>query len=123
MSTLATILIFIAVLLVLLIGGGFAATARRRKADEGRLRAQLEDANRALALAHAQDKGWERGGLEHAARHAFAERSGAAVRELQLVQVVDRPGTEEDQAVFRIITDHGYEYLPLDRRGDAWVAR
>ena len=121
MSTLATILIFIAVLLVLLIAGGFAATARRRTLDEDRLRTQLEDANR--ALAHAQDKGWERGGLEHAARHAFAERSGATVRELQLVQVVDRPGTEEDQAVFRIITDHGYEYLHLDRRGDVWVAR
>ena len=67
------------------------------------------------------DKGWERSLLEDAAKAAFAERSTAAVRELQLVQVVDKPGTEDDQAVFRVITDHGSEILHLDRHGDAWV--
>ena len=75
------------------------------------------------SLAHAQDTGWERSLLEEAARTAFADRSPAEVRELQLVQVVDKPGTEDDQAVFRVVTDHGAEYLHLDRHGDAWVAR
>jgi hypothetical protein len=37
--------------------------------------------------------------------------------------VVDKPGTEEDQAVFRVVTDHGSEYLHLDRHGDTWVPR
>ena len=37
--------------------------------------------------------------------------------------VVDRPGTDQDEAVFRVITDEGWEYLHLDRRGDRWVAR
>ena len=38
------------------------------------------------------------------------------------MQVVDRPGTDEDQAVFRVITDDGSEDLVLARRGDAWAA-
>ena len=44
------------------------------------------------------------------------------MRDLHLVQVVDRPGTEEDQAVFRVVTDHGSEYVHLHRHGDQWVA-
>ena len=43
--------------------------------------------------------------------------------DLQLVQVVDKPGTEDDQAVFRVVTDHGSEHLHLDRHGDTWVPR
>ncbi len=41
---------------------------------------------------------------------------------LQLVQVVDRPGTDEDQAVFRAVTDSGERTLVLGRRDGAWVA-
>jgi hypothetical protein len=58
--------------------------------------------------------------MERAAREAFARQSPADVRALHLVQVVDRPGTEEDQAVFRVVTDHGAEYVHLHRRGDRW---
>jgi hypothetical protein len=43
------------------------------------------------------------------------------VRELHLVQVVDRPGTDEDQAVFRVVTDRGERTLVLGRRDGAWV--
>jgi hypothetical protein len=122
-STIAIVLIVIAVLLALLIAGGIIASNRRNREDEAALRQELEAANRALAMAHADDKGWERSLLEAAATAAFADRSAADVRDLQLVQVVDRPGTEEDQAVFRVVTDHGAEYLHLDRQGDRWVAR
>jgi hypothetical protein len=122
-STVAIVFIVVAVVLAVLIVGGMAASARRARAEASALRAELETANRAQALAHAQDKGWERGTLEQAARDAFAERSAAEVRELQLVQVVDQPGIEEDQAVFRVVTDHGFEYLHLNRHGDAWVPR
>jgi hypothetical protein len=111
------------VLVLLLAVGGFIASNRRARDDDEALRAELAAANRALAMARAEDKGWERSLLEAAAIEAFAQRSPAEVRDLQLVQVVDNPGTEDDQAVFRIVTDHGFEYLHLDRHGDAWVPR
>jgi hypothetical protein len=118
------IVVIVVVLLVLVLGiGGYVASGRRHRADEGALKTELEAANEALALAHASDKGWERAILDEACRAAFADRSAAEIRELQLVQVVDRPGTEEDQAVFRVVTDHGSEYLHLDRHGDAWLPR
>jgi type II secretory pathway pseudopilin PulG len=120
-STLALVLIVVAVLILALIVGGYVASGRRRRADDQASAAELAQANEHLALAHAQDKGWERSGLEQAAREAFARRSPAEVRALQLVQVVDKPGTEEDQAVFRVETDHGAEYVHLHRRGDMWA--
>jgi hypothetical protein len=122
-SVIGIVLLVVAVVLVALIVGGIIASNRRNKEDDAALRQELEAANRALAMAHADDKGWERSLLEEAATAAFAERSAADVRDLQLVQVVDRPGTEEDQAVFRVVTDHGAEYLHLDRHGDRWVPR
>jgi hypothetical protein len=117
------ILTVIVVVLAILVAGGIAISRRRAREEETHLQADLEAANRARARAHADDKGWHRERLEQAAREAFAERSAADVRELQLVQVVDRPGTEDDQAVFRVITDHGSEYLHLNRHGDAWLPR
>jgi hypothetical protein len=118
------IVVIVLVVLVLVLGiGGYIASGRRQRADEPGRQTELEAANQALALAHASDKGWERSLLDEACRAAFAERSAAEIRELQLVQVVDKPGTEDDQAVFRVVTEHGSEYLHLDRRGDAWVPR
>jgi uncharacterized protein (UPF0333 family) len=122
-NALEIVILVIVVLLAVLIAGGFVMAGRRQRADEGALHTELDAANEALALARASDKGWERSLLEAAVRAAFAERSGAEIRDLQLVQVVDKPGTEDDQAVFRIVTDHGSEHLHLDRHGDAWVAR
>ena len=118
------IVIVVIVLLVIVLGvGGYVATGRRDRADAEPRRKELEVANEALALARASDKGWERSLLDEACRAAFADRSAAEIRELQLVQVVDKPGTEDDQAVFRVVTEHGSEYLHLDRRGDAWIPR
>jgi hypothetical protein len=118
------IVVIVVVLLVLVLGiGGYIASGRRHRADSAALRTELDAANQAQALAHASDKGWERSLLDQACRTAFADRSAADIRELQLVQVVDKPGTEEDQAVFRVVTDHGSEYLHLARHGDAWVPR
>jgi hypothetical protein len=120
-STLAVVLIVVAILLIALIVGGLVATARRRDAGERRLRADVDAADRALAAAHAEDKGWERGRLEAAAREAFAGRGKGPIESLHLVQVVDRPGTEADEAVFRVVTEHGEETLRLLRRDGAWV--
>jgi hypothetical protein len=122
-SVLGIVLVVIVVVVALLVAGGLVISRRRARAHAGGMRHELEEANLALASAHAEDKGWHRDRLEQAAREAFAERSAADVRELQLVQVVDRPGTEDDQAVFRVITDHGSEYLHLARHGDRGLPR
>jgi hypothetical protein len=121
-SVFAIIVVIVVVLLLLLIVGGLVASTRRHHAESGDLHAMLQEADRALALARAEDRGWERAALEAAAREAFAARSLAEVRELMLVQVVDRPGTEEDQALFRVVTDAGSEEILLVRQGDAWGA-
>ncbi|HEX5901463.1 MAG TPA: hypothetical protein VFY32_18820 [Solirubrobacteraceae bacterium] len=122
MSVIAIIVIVVALLLVLLIVGGVVASTRRAHGEEDELHVALREADQALALARAEDRGWERGALEAAAREAFASRSPVEVRELLLVQVVDRPGTEEDQALFRVVTDAGSEEILLVRHGGAWGA-
>lgn len=109
-------------LVVLLAIGGMLARARFQRSHEGEFAAQLDAADRALAAAHAQDKGWERGALESAARRAFDERRpGVGVREMALVQVEDRPGTEEDRAVFRLVTEDGAARLTLARERGGWA--
>jgi hypothetical protein len=113
----------VVVVLLLLAVGGAIATRRRTEASADDLVAMLRAADQALAAAHAEDKGWERSTLEAAARDAYAATYGEdEVRELQLVQVVDRPGTDQDQAVFRVVTDRGERTLVLGRRDGAWVA-
>jgi len=121
-SVFAIIVIVVVVLLLLLIVGGLVSSSRRARAEGGDLRAALQEADQALARARAEDRGWERAALEAAAREAFAARSLAEVRELLLVQVVDRPGTEEDQCLFRVVTDAGSEDILLGRQGGAWGA-
>ena len=118
MDPLAIVLIVIAVVLLLLFIGGYIANARRREAERAALHARVREADQHLASAHAEDKGWERSTLEAAARAAVEQRTGAAPRELVLVQVVDRPGTDADEAVFHA---DGTE-LVLGRRDGEWVA-
>jgi hypothetical protein len=108
-------------LLLLLTLGGVAGAARRRRGREGSFGERLREANAALAHARAGDRGWERAGLETAARAAFAsERPGVEVVELALVQVVDRPGVDEDQAVFRVLVPGAEHWLTLGRSGGTW---
>jgi hypothetical protein len=108
-------------LLVLALFGGLAASIRNRRRRE-RFGSSLDEVDRSLADARATDRGWERGVLEAAARRAFeAERPGAEIHELTLVQVVDRPGTEEDKAVFRVVATDIRVHLTLGRVGGEWV--
>ena len=117
MNVLTIILIVFAVLVIVLAVGGYVANARRRDRDRAALLQRTSEADQHLAEAHAQDKGWERSTLESAARAIHAEIHGSEPRELHLVQVVDRPGTDEDQAVFMA---DGAE-LRLGRRDGDWV--
>ena len=43
------------------------------------------------------------------------------IRELTLVQVVDRPGTEEDKAVFRVAAEALRMRITLGRVDGEWV--
>jgi type II secretory pathway pseudopilin PulG len=107
------------ILLLFFLGGSYALS-RRRATDEAELKQRIEAADAALAEARAEDKGWERGTIEAAARAAVAPRE---VAQLHLIQVVDKPGTDADQAVFRVVhQDGGEQTLTLGRRDGAWVA-
>jgi type II secretory pathway pseudopilin PulG len=122
MNALEIILVVLALLVVVLGGGGYIAMARRTSARDHRLLEQLTRAERDLAQARASDKGWDRATLESAARAAAAERFGsaAAVTGLQLVRVIDKPGTDADEAVFRVETADGEHSITLGRRGGVW---
>jgi type II secretory pathway pseudopilin PulG len=120
-SVIVVIIIVFVLLVILLTVGGIIASQRRARSGQDDLLVAVREADQALALARAGDRGWERGVLEAAAREAFATRSPVEVRELMLVQVVDRPGTEEDQALFRVITDVGSEEILLVRHGNSWT--
>lgn len=111
-----------AVILVLFVGGTIGA-ARLRAAREHHLAHQLAAADRALAAARALDRGWERERLEEAARTAVERRApGIVIAQMDLVQVVDRPGTEHDHARFRVTDAAGAHHdVMLARHGDAWA--
>jgi len=119
------VLVALGALLLLAIVGG-AVASRRNRAGAGAFAESLASVDRQLAHAVAADRGWERDVLEGAARRAFAQRRpGDAIARLELVQVVDEPGTAHDLAVFRVVTDSApaqTSRLTLGRRDDAWYA-
>jgi hypothetical protein len=122
-NALEIVLVVLLVVVVALIVGGLLVNARRYRAQERTLGSAVLAADRALAAAHADDNGWDRARMEAAARDAFAARSDDDIEELHLVQVVDRPGIEEDEAVFRVVTASGEHDVRLGRSEDAWVPR
>ena len=111
-------LIIVIVVLLLLAVGGYFARRRQLRRSRPAFERSLEQVNRDLAAAAAADRGWDRDTLEAAARRIYSEeRGGADPPELTLVEVLDRPGTDEDQAIFRC----GDERLTLGRRDGEWV--
>ena len=113
--------VFFALVIVLAVGGAYARR-RQLEASRGRFDEHLAQINQDLAAAHAQDRGWARDGLEAAARAAYtAERAGAEPDDLTLVQIIDRPGTDDDRAVFRVTSGDREERLTLGRQAGEWV--
>ena len=99
MSTVAIVLIVIGAILLLLFAGGTIVSARRRGTG---LDEAIGGADRALAHAHATDRGWDRALLEQAATRALSEqRPDLRWERLELVLVDDRPGVAEDRAHMR----------------------
>jgi hypothetical protein len=115
------LIVVLAVLLLLALGGALGRQ-RQLQRTRGRFDANLLQINRDLAAAHAEDRGWDRATLDEAAHAAYAEqRPGADPGELVLMQVIDRPGTDQDKAVYRFGSDGAYERLTLGRRDGGWV--
>jgi hypothetical protein len=120
-TPLEIILIVFALLVLGMGAGGYVAMARRTGSREEKLLEQLKRAERELAKAHAADKGWDPKVLHSAARAAAGKRFGASdVSGLHLVQVIDKPGTDADQAVFRVETADGERSMTLGRTGGVW---
>ncbi|MGB2711900.1 MAG: hypothetical protein WBC33_10320 [Conexibacter sp.] len=116
------VLAVLGVLLLLAIVGGASASRRNRAGAEG-FAASLTAVDRQLAAAVAADHGWERTTLDAAARSEFAaRRPGAEIAALELIQIADEPGTDQDLAVFRVVADGSASRLTLGRRDGAWYA-
>jgi type II secretory pathway pseudopilin PulG len=122
---LVVVLVVLGVLLLLAILGG-AMASRRNALGALAFEQRLAAVDQQLAAAVAADRGWERGALEAAARGAFVEqRPDATIAQLELVQIVDEPGTDQDLAVFRVVTSSAPDRasrLTLGRRDGAWYA-
>ena len=118
-----TWLIIVLVVLTILAIGGMIARAMFQKRTEAAFRERLEQANHDLAEAAAADRGWDRETLEGATRRVYAEQRGAEPTQLLLVEVLDRPGTEDDFAVFHVEGEGRRETLTLGRRDGEWVFR
>ena len=120
METWEIIVLVVVLVIILLAVGGAVARRRQLEKSQGRFDAHLSQVNRDLAAAHAEDRGWERSLLEDAARQAYASERGSDPGELELVQVIDRPGTDDDHAVFSCGPE-ARERLTLGRRDGQWV--
>ncbi len=117
-----TWLLIILIVLALLVVGGYVARQRQLARTEDRFHRNLAKVNEDLATAHAEDRGWEPESLEAAARQAWQDqRPGVEPREMVLVQILDRPGTDDDKASFRVAAGGREQLLTLGRRDGAWV--
>ena len=114
------LIIVLAVLLILIVGG-FLARQRQLKRTRPAFERRLVQVERDLAAAAAADRGWDREHLEAAARRVGAELFGAEPEELTLIEVIDRPGTEHDQAVFLVTTRGEPHRVVLGRRDGDWI--
>jgi hypothetical protein len=115
------VLIIILVVLAVLIVGGIVARSRQLARSRPAFERALSKVDRDLASAAASDRGWDRAHLEAAARRISAEQLGTEPEELQLVEVIDLPGTEEDRAVFEVRAGGTRHRVVLGRRDGDWV--
>jgi hypothetical protein len=114
-------LIIVLVVFVLLIVGGAIARNRQLAKSRPAFELALAQVDRDLAAAAASDRGWDREHLEASARRICAEQLGADPEEMTLVEVIDRPGTDEDEAVFDVTCGGQRHRVVLGRRDGDWV--
>src|SRR3954447_4154022 len=123
MSVLAIIIIVFAIVVIVLAGLGAWVMRKRQAETAAGFDERLVSANEALADAGAEDRGWDLPGLEAAARAVVEQKHpNLNVRRLHLVQVIDKPGTEDDQARFHVDVAMGRDFeVLLGRRGGEWA--
>ena len=117
-----TWLIIVIVVLVLLIVGGIVARTQQLKRSRPAFERNLAQVERDLVAAAAADRGWDRRLLESAARRIGTEQLGSEPDELTLIEVLDRPGTDQDEAVFDVRAAGARHRLVLGRRDGEWIA-
>jgi hypothetical protein len=124
MSTLAIILIVLGVIVLIAVILGFLGAQRRDRLRADHWEQHVRAADAALADAAATDRGWAREVMEQAARAALTDmRPDWSPRDLLLVLVDDKPGTDEDRAHFVAVNEGGDEArVVLARQGDLWIA-
>src|SRR3954449_7880507 len=106
MSTLAIVLIVFGVIVVSALILGFLGIRARDRRQAGHWEKHVRAADAALADAAATDRGWQRETMEQAARAALTEmRPDWQARDLMLVLVDDKPGTDEDRAHFVAVSE------------------
>jgi len=109
------ILIIVGVLLVLLFVGGMIAVRRRNK-DWSK---HVAEAEQALEIAWAADRGWDRELLHRSAREALgSHKPGWEYTDVHLVVVEDRPGVEQDRAQLVAVGEDGESRVVLAREAD-----
>lgn len=122
MSTVAVIVLVVALVAVALFAGGLVATRRRATAGAADYSRHVAAADHALEEARAADRGWDRELLDAAARSALErQRPDFAYDELHLVLVDDRPGIEEDRAQYAALGRDGEARVVLVRSADGWA--
>lgn len=115
-------LIIVLVILLVLAVGGFLARERQLKRTRPAFERRLAQVDHELAAAATLDRGWDRELLEATARRVSAERLGAEPEQLTLIEVIDKPGTVDDQAVFEVELRGERHRVVLGRREDGdWV--
>src|SRR3954469_37010 len=116
-----TWLIIVIVVLLLMAIGGYFANKQRLARTRPAFDARLAQVNRDLAAALAEDRGWHPERLEEAARAAWAQqRPGEEPEAVTLYEVLDRPGKQEDKAVYRFQAGGHEHLLTLGRSDDEW---
>ncbi|MGI8750032.1 MAG: hypothetical protein ACR2J6_05720 [Thermoleophilaceae bacterium] len=99
MSTLAIVLIVAGVIVVLLLAGGVLGARKRDRHTAPAFHRHLEQADRALEVARAGDRGWDPAVLERAVQETLSRsHPGVAFESVHLVLVDDQPGVERDRA-------------------------
>ena len=105
----------VTLLAVLFFVGGYIAS-RRHTQDWAKHVAEAEEA---LEVAWAADKGWDREMLHRSARDALgSHKPGWEYTEVHLVGVDDKPGVEQDRAKLVAVGEDGETRVVLTRDAD-----
>ena len=95
--------------------GGYIASRRHTK-DWSQ---HVAEAEQALELAWAQDKGWDREVLHRSAREALgSHKPGFEYTDVHLVVVDDKPGVAQDRAQLVAVGEDGEAKVVLARAAD-----